>query len=197
MEQRSPLFRAKRISWRRRWWLPALALMFLIPVFIPIPIFWRVTRPFVHKDLIDRYAPKAGFSPLFVLALVRVESGFSASARSHRGAVGLMQIMPDTATDMAGRLGLDASEIALDDPEINIRIGIKYLDVLRQEFGTDSVALLAAYNAGPTNVRAWRRGDHLTLGDIPFPETRRFVERVLSTERWLGRVRRMKRFFRD
>ena len=130
MEHRSPLFRAKRISRRRRWWLLALALIFLVPVFIPSPVFWRITRPFVHKDLIDRYAVKAGFSPLFVLALVRVESGFSASARSHRGAVGLMQIMPDTATEMAGRLGLDASEISLDDPEVNIRIGIKYLEVL-------------------------------------------------------------------
>jgi hypothetical protein len=67
--------------------------------------------------------------------------------------------------------------------------------VHEQEFGDDEVALLAAYNAGPTNTRAWRVGGRLTARDIPFPETRVFVTRVRRTHRWLRRLRSIKRFF--
>ncbi len=156
---------------------------------------WRATRPLVHKDIIDVHAAAAGFDPAFVLALVRVESGFSRSARSHRGAVGLMQMMPETAREMAVRLGLDPSRMVLDDPETNIRLGIKYLDVLRQEFGEDRVAILAAYNAGPTKAREWRGAGPMRIGAIAFPETRNFVQRVLATEKWIRRLQRVKGFF--
>lgn len=172
-----------------------MALLFVLPVILPVNFFWRATRPLVHKDIIDVYALAAGFDPVFVLALVRVESGFSRSARSPRGAVGLMQIMPDTANEMAVRLGLDPERIDLNDPDTNVRLGIKYLDVLRQEFGDDRVALLAAYNAGPKKAREWRQAGPLSLGAISFPETKMFVQRVLATERWIRRLQRWKGFF--
>lgn len=166
-----------------------------MPVLLPVNCLWRATRPLVHKDIIDVHAAAEGFDPVFVLALVRVESGFSRSARSRRGAVGLMQIMPDTAREMALRLGLDPDRVVLDDPDTNIRLGIKYLNVLRQEFGEDRVALLAAYNAGPKKAREWRQGGTLSLDAISFPETKMFVQRVLATERWIRRLQRVKGFF--
>lgn len=170
-------------------------LLFIVPVLLPVNCLWRATRPLVHKDIIDVHAAAEGFDPVFVLALVRVESGFSRSARSRRGAVGLMQIMPDTAREMALRLGLDPDRVVLDDPDTNIRLGIKYLNVLRQEFGEDRVALLAAYNAGPKKAREWRQGGTLSLDAISFPETKMFVQRVLATERWIRRLQRVKGFF--
>ena len=91
--------------------------------------------------------------------------------------------------------GLDPARVVLDDPETNIRLGIKYLDVLRQEFGDDRVAILAAYNAGPKKAREWRNGGPLALDAITFPETKMFVQRVLAAERWIRRLQRVKGFF--
>jgi soluble lytic murein transglycosylase len=181
-------------TWRRTLVL-GVGVLFFVPVFLPVNMVWRATRPLVHKDIIDVYAGAAGFDPVFVMALVRVESGFSPLARSRRGAMGLMQIMPVTAREMALRLGLEPDRIVLDDPAMNIRLGVKYLEVLRQEFGGDRVALLAAYNAGPKKAREWRRGGRLSPEAISFPETKIFVQRVLATERWIRRLQRVKGFF--
>ena len=167
--------------------------LLLIPVLIPLRFYRKVAGPLLHADLIERHATAAGFDPVFVMALVRVESGFSHQARSARGAVGLMQIMPETAREMADRLGLDFDVINLEDPDMNIQLGVKYLDVLRSEFGEDRVRLLCAYNAGPTHARSWGAGSPLTVEAIPFGETRQFVEKVLATERWLRRFRQWKR----
>ncbi|MBK7688708.1 MAG: lytic transglycosylase domain-containing protein [Elusimicrobia bacterium] len=104
-----------------------------------------------------------------------------------------MQIMPETGYDMARRLGLAPDKMDLEDPETNIRLGVYYLSVLRNEFGDDRVALLAAYNAGPKNAREWLKSGPLTVEKIPFPETRALIERVNRTEerlRWVaGRAR--------
>ncbi|MBK6880339.1 MAG: lytic transglycosylase domain-containing protein [Elusimicrobia bacterium] len=161
--------------------------------FTPRGFYWRMAAPLFHADHVDHYAKERGFDPLFIMALVRVESSFARSARSPRGAVGLMQIMPETGYDMARRLGLAPDKMDLEDPETNIRLGVYYLSVLRNEFGDDRVALLAAYNAGPKNAREWLKSGPLTVEKIPFPETRALIERVNRTEerlRWVaGRAR--------
>lgn len=183
-----------RGSWRRWAWGGA-AFLLVAPIFFPINCLWRTARPWLYKDIIDRQARGLNFDPLFVMAVVRVESGFSQTALSHRGAVGLMQLMPTTAREIAPKVGLNAAELNLQDPETNIRVGVKYLDLLRQEFGNDTVAVLAAYNAGPGKVREWRRDKMLRLHDVPYSETRSFVRRVLWTERWLRRLKEIKGFF--
>jgi soluble lytic murein transglycosylase len=171
----------------------AAALLFL--ALVKSGLLWSLARPALHKDVINRYAAEFKFDPLFVMALVKTESGFSRHARSHRGAVGLMQLMPETGMEMAAREGLTISQEDLAVPEVNIRLGVRYLSVLRAEFQTDITALLAAYNAGPTNARAWRKGDALSLEDIPFPETRQFVRRVMTTHVWLKRFQKVKNAF--
>jgi soluble lytic murein transglycosylase len=132
------------------------------------------------------------------MAIVKVESRFLKSARSHRGAIGLMQLMPVTAMEMAGRVGRNVSLDDVEEPDVNIHLGLHYLSLLRTEFGGDTVAMLAAYNAGPANVRAWIREDG-ALGpegeNIPYGETRLFVKRVLSTHVWLKRFQRVKNVF--
>ena len=185
----------RRRRWRR-WFWGLVAVLFLLPLLIPRRVYWRAARPLFHVDIVDHYAAAYGFDPLFILALVRVESSFARSARSARGAVGLMQLMPETAADMARQLGLDPSTVNLNDPGTNIRLGVHYLSVLRGEFGEDRLAILAAYNAGPTKARAWRKGPRLTLADVRFPETRQLIERVDKTEDCVPRLQKLKRTLR-
>lgn len=114
----------------------------------------------VIEEMADRYE----LDPLLVAAVVEVESSFRPEVGSHKGAVGLMQLLPSTA-------GMSRSQ--LKDPETNVEAGAKYLDYLRERFDEDLPLTLAAYNAGPTVVSR--------LGDIPpYPETQDYVEKVLG-----------------
>ncbi len=137
-------------------------------------------RPFVPESGPD--AP----DPALVLGLMRQESSFDAGIVSHAGAVGLMQLMPDTARQAGGR------GAALSDPATNMRLGEVYLQSLLTQFGGVVPYALAAYNAGPHRARAWitANGDAAATGDadamldwiemIPFGETRNYVQRVLE-----------------
>jgi soluble lytic murein transglycosylase len=131
----------------------------------------RILYPVDELDRVRAYAEAAGLDPALVCAVVRAESRFHADAMSPRGAVGLMQIMPDTAAWIAGRLDVNAFDLL--SPETNLRFGTWYLDYLMDRFGGLSLAL-AAYNAGPTRVDRW-----VAEGTTPFPETAAYVTRVL------------------
>ncbi|HOB44469.1 MAG TPA: lytic transglycosylase domain-containing protein, partial [Bacillota bacterium] len=118
-----------------------------------------------------------------------VESGYRRDARSSKGACGLMQIMPETGEWAAGQLGLVGySEDQLFDPDTNIMIGAWYFGHLLRIFHDEAVIALAAYNGGPSNVERWLSsgtwsGRVEEIGDIPYPETARYVERVLNMNR--------------
>ena len=177
----------------RRWVMRGAALVLLLfLLFFPSGIFWNAARPVFHKDIINKYAAVYKFDPLLIMALVKVESRFRKGAESHKGALGLMQLMPLTAMEMAQKVGKNVTPEDLKNPEINIHLGIHYLYLLRNEFKTDTVAVLAAYNAGPANVRMWMQGGPLLMEQIPFQETRQYVERILETHRWLKRFQRVK-----
>ena len=100
-----------------------------------------------------------------------------------------MQIQPETAKFIAQRSGGSAFEVSdLGTPQINIQYGTYYLRYLLDRYGENVVLAVAAYNAGETNVDHWivesgRRGKAFTIEDIPFPETRAYVKRVLQAER--------------
>lgn len=124
-------------------------------------------RPFAK--LIESVSLKHGIDPALVHAVVEVESNYRASARSQVGARGLMQVMPATARD----LGVKSAGL-LFDPRQNLEAGVKYLKFLLERFDGDLPAALAAYNAGPAAVS---RHD----GIPPYPETRNYVRKVLSS----------------
>jgi soluble lytic murein transglycosylase len=106
--------------------------------------------------------------------VIEQESKFNADARSHTGAVGLMQLQPATAKGIALHTGgKDFVLSDLDDPEINVRYGAWYLRHLLDKYHDERLAL-AAYNAGQANVDEWRRKGE----PIQFPETRAYVSRV-------------------
>lgn len=132
---------------------------------------FRATRPAspraaVYDTLISEHANANALSPDFVRAVIQAESAFNPRARSARGAMGLMQLMPQTAAEYRV---LDAY-----DPAENIRAGVSYLKSLMTRFGNDVSLALAAYNAGPGAVEKYGR----TVP--PYRETRNYVARIRS-----------------
>lgn len=131
-----------------------------------------------------------------VLAVMRQESEFRARVRSPHGARGLMQLMPRTASVMAGESYRGARRYELLDPVLNVTLGQKYLRYLlsQEEIRGNLVFALAAYNGGPTRLRQWKRRVEyrddplLFIESIPSPETRIYIERVL-TNMWIYRIR--------
>ena len=139
----------------------------------------ELTLPLRHEDVIRQQANEKGVDAALIAAVIYSESKFS-DATSSAGARGLMQITPETAEEVKRHSGgIKFTLEDLSDPEINIRYGTYVLRELLDRFGGDRVAALAAYNAGPANAEQWG-GSDLTLDDIPFPETRAYVEEVLD-----------------
>ena len=126
-------------------------------------------------------------SPALAFAVMKAESGFSEKAVSEAGAVGLMQLMPSTAEFVCqqNRITFDAKR--LYEGEYNVMIGCIYLDYLMSRF-IDETTALAAYNAGEGVVRTWLKNtqysdDGLHLQSIPYPETKRYVKKVLNYQK--------------
>jgi soluble lytic murein transglycosylase len=142
----------------------------------------RIVHPFTHRDTVVRFAFERGLDPFFVAGLIRQESAFDAQIQSSSGAVGLMQLMPPTAREVAGSLGISYSPEILTDPATNLRLGTTYLASMVRSFGRPEDAL-AAYNAGPGRMRGWRgeetHGDRdVFIEHIPLDETRNYVKAV-------------------
>lgn len=148
--------------------------------------FQRVLYPVPHLELIKEETQKYDLDPFLVMAVIRVESKFNERAESHRGARGLMQILPDTGRWIAQELNYQDFDIdLLYDPDHNIPLGVWYLNHLRQQFNGNMIAALAAYNGGQTNVRKWINtgvwtGTFDDRENIPFTETRNYVYRVIT-----------------
>ncbi len=142
--------------------------------------------PVRHRDLVSEQAWQTGLDEDWIFAVIRQESVFNAGVASRAGALGLMQLMPATARQVAlalePRLKAPAVPKILD-PAINITLGSTYLASLRDRFG-HAVLATAAYNAGPHRVERWLPEDctdaDLWILSIPFDETRDYVERVLA-----------------
>ncbi|HSF32864.1 MAG TPA: transglycosylase SLT domain-containing protein [Candidatus Tectomicrobia bacterium] len=125
-----------------------------------------------------------GLDPLFVAALIMAESDWNPRAFSRVGARGLMQLMPTTGRRVAEGIGVAiASDDQLYDPSLNVRLGVTYLGELNRRFEGKLPLVLASYNAGEDQVRRWwskRQGDDIEefIANMPFRETRRYVQRV-------------------
>ncbi len=149
---------------------------------------WDYARPLVDLNLakLEAANDRALFS-----ALLYQESRYQADLISHAGAMGVAQLLPGTAKDMAGRLGLEFSEERLlSDPQYNAELGWRYVQWLREVVGSRSLYVLAGYNAGHANVRKWKEklgeagpgmlGTLDWLERIPFSETRSYIERIYA-----------------
>jgi peptidoglycan lytic transglycosylase len=139
----------------------------------------RLWHPFRYQEIVLGHAQNYHLDPALLAAVIYQESKFDADAKSDRGAIGLMQLLPDTAKGIAARTGGSKFRVFdLYDPELNVRYGAWYLRHLLDKYGSERTAL-AAYNAGQANVDSWRTR---RIG-IQFDETKQFVDRVESLKK--------------
>ena len=171
---------------------------FLVSVGLIVAIYFLISvpsvqkkflYPFPYRPTIETYSARWHVDKFLAIAVMKVESNFAEAAHSPSGAVGLMQIMPETAAWIAYQLGEEPDKVAEDinnlrEPETNIRYGTWYLAELEDEFKGNDVLALAAYNAGRGNVHEWIEKNHWSenfsaVDEIPYAETRDYVKRVL------------------
>lgn len=144
---------------------------------------WRYPMP--YQDLVVNYSQQVGLDPAWTYGLIRQESRFASVARSHVGASGLMQIMPDTGRWIANRLGESYRSSSLTDMKTNVRYGTFYLSHILQQLDSHPVLASAGYNAGPNRARRWQPivaavdADQYTES-IPFLETRDYVKHLMT-----------------
>lgn len=135
-----------------------------------------VVFPNKYSRLTESAAEEFGLDPALVKSVVWAESRFDAKATSHKGARGLMQLMPETFVLCASRLGIDNAENKMYDPETSVRCGCYYLSYLKEKFDGSETAALMAYNAGEANARKFLSGERV------FAETEKYLKNI-STAR--------------
>jgi soluble lytic murein transglycosylase len=180
-----------RVLFINRRTIVSLILLIALVGLITSNPFWRWMYPIGYSADIQQAARAAHVDPLLVASVIRVESKFHNDDVSHAGAVGLMQLMPGTADWIRMKMrqngdqdpALQGASVNLQEPRTNIRIGSWYIHYLVKNFNGNSVAAIAAYNAGPRRVGDWLKngtwnGRLEDVGQIPVGETRHFVDRV-------------------
>lgn len=154
----------------------------------------QVVYPFPHRELVESRARELGLDPFLVAGIIRQESAFVADIVSPAGAIGLMQVMPATGRQLAGRIGPRGFRTeTLETPELNVHLGTRFLADLMRRYESDIPLILSAYNAGPSRANRWRRlpeaaDPHRFTERIPFAETRGYVKNVVRNRalyRWL------------
>jgi soluble lytic murein transglycosylase len=167
--------------------LGAFAAVLLLPTFHQAVK--EIALPLRHDDIIRQQAADKRLDPSLIAAVIYAESHFIDGRRSSAGALGLMQLTPDTARYIAQKSGGIRFEVSdLATPQVNIAYGAWYLRYLLDRYGGNTVFALAAYNGGEGNVDKWvaqarAKGEPLRLEAIPFGETRHYVAKVLDARR--------------
>ena len=144
-----------------------------------------------HQAYVVSHSKNAGIDPAWAYGLMRQESRFNTTARSHVGAGGLMQIMPNTAKLVARQMGETYNPAALTDMNTNIRYGTFYLSMIQSQLSNSPVLATAGYNAGPNRARRWQSDEANIAADqyaesIPLTETRDYVKHVMTNATHYG-----------
>lgn len=146
----------------------------------------RMMYPIHYQDDIRASASNYDVDPHLVAAIIRAETNYTTGKVSKKGALGLMQIMPETAKWVVQQAGFEevSEDILQSRADVSIELGSWYLQSLHKQFDQNQIAAIAAYNAGPGNVRKWLDsnkwdGTLASTDDIPYGETRHYVQRVI------------------
>ncbi|MEF2244817.1 lytic transglycosylase domain-containing protein [Paenibacillus sp. IITD108] len=173
-----------KLKVRKRFYLIVLLIICAV-LFVKSDLLAPIIYPVHFKDDIRISASNYNVEPQLVAAIIRSESNFKTGRESRKGALGLMQIMPSTAEWVVKKAGFDNVSVDMlrDRADISIEVGTWYLSSLVEQFDNNKIAAVAAYNAGPGNVRKWLNsgvwdGNLETVKQIPFGETRHYVQRV-------------------
>ena len=154
-------------------------LLLVLPLILEVPdLVRRFTHPLEYEETIRAASAEYGVEPALVAAVIHTESRFDPDVESSQGAYGLMQIRPQTAGFISERSGITGD---YREPRTNVSMGAWYLDYLRDRYEGDGRLVLAAYNSGEGQVDAWISEGVFEAGrEIPFEETREYVESVLE-----------------
>lgn len=159
-----------------------VVLALLTFLFLRGPESWqRFYYPMDHQEAIFASAERHEVNPYLISAMIEAESDWQEGIVSEAGAVGLMQVLPETAEELRERELVDEQTVAtgdLSDPAVNIEYGAAYVRLLVERYHEIETAL-AAYNAGMTNVDEWVEEGEDIRDSIEFPETRHYVLRVV------------------
>ncbi|MFV1984706.1 MAG: transglycosylase SLT domain-containing protein [Thiohalomonadales bacterium] len=141
--------------------------------------------PLVHQSLIIKQSERQQINPAWAFAIIRQESGFTSDARSHAGAMGLMQLMPRTARQVARSIKMKyKNRFDLLNIDTNVELGVRYLKKVSDHFNGNNVLATAAYNAGQYRVNSWLPkaavSADIWVETVPFSETRDYLKRVMT-----------------
>jgi len=156
-------------------------------IFLGVMAFMDVYKkrivPMEYSDLVHKYSKLYNIPQSHVFAIIKCESDFDSKAQSSAGAIGLMQLMPDTYIWLCNLCDMEPEDHKIDDPETNIKLGCFYLAWLYERF-TDWDLVFAAYNAGHNRVKDWMNDPKIyidgKLENIPYKETAKYVKKVNS-----------------
>jgi soluble lytic murein transglycosylase len=186
--------RRRSAAIRRRRAVLGIGLLALLgfAVFLAMPLFRKTidefTLPLSDQNIIRQQAAEKHLDPALIAAVIYAETKFD-PRESPAGAEGLMQLLPETAEFIADRSGATTFKVSdLSNPQVNIAYGSYLLRYLLDHFHGNKVYALAAYNGGITNADRWvtaakAQGHPLRIDEIPFPETRDYVQRVLQAQK--------------
>ncbi|HSD70269.1 MAG TPA: transglycosylase SLT domain-containing protein, partial [Woeseiaceae bacterium] len=161
-----------------------------------------IRYPLAYEEFFEQSASDTGIAPSWAYSIARSESHFMSDVRSGAGAVGIMQLMPDTGRKTAKEINLPYTGLnTLTNPGSNIRLGTTYLGKMFERFDRNPIVATAAYNAGPIRVASWLPASddidaRIWIENIPYNETREYVRRVIAGEvifhwRLTGETRRI------
>jgi soluble lytic murein transglycosylase len=148
---------------------------------------WKKAYPQAYEKFVSKYAQSFGISESLVWGIMRTESFYKPQVKSSVGALGLMQVMPLTASKMAEMMEMSTFKVSqLTDPETNVRVGVKYLQRLSKMFDGYLPLVAAGYNAGPHRVHVWMKNfGNLPMDEfiehIPFSQTRGYAKKVIRS----------------
>lgn len=157
----------------------------VIQIFDLNNVIMKKIYPQHYAQYINQYAKECEVDPLLIFAIVKVESNFNPNATSKSEAKGLMQLMDNTAKEVANKIEIvDASNLNLYEPETCIKLGTYYFASLTKQYENIGIAL-AAYNAGMGRVNKWLeqgiiKADGSNLENIPYKETNMYVRKILN-----------------
>lgn len=150
-----------------------LPFLFLLPETLQ-----KLFYPLDYEVEIQQASQEYGLEPAFVAGVVYTESRFRPEAESSQGALGLMQVMPETAAFVQERSGIQGD---YQNPSVNLQMGAWYMNYLEEKYQGDERLMLAAYNSGQGRVDGWISQEGFDIeSDIPFRETREYVDNVLE-----------------
>jgi soluble lytic murein transglycosylase len=161
--------------------LVVIGVLAILPFALRVPdAVMRTIYPLRYEAIIRQASEENDLDPSFVAGVIYTESRFRPDAKSHRGAYGLMQLLPQSARFIQRKSSIKGD---YRDPEVNVRLGTWFLGYLNDRYKGHERLMLAAYNSGEGNVDAWVSEEGFDIAkDIPFKETRKYVDRALEAQ---------------